>query len=342
MKTPIPTVVSFGEVLLRLTSPKGERLASAHGLTPYYGGAEANVCILLAQLGLATEFVTALPQNPLGTGAIRHLRQYGVGTDAVLIEGERIGLYYHEPSDGVRSANVFYDRGGSSFSRLQTKRIPWTEIFDRADWFHWSGISPALGPQPTTMCLEAIKAARDLGISISVDLNYRASLWNSVHDPVIVMPDLLAGTRVMNGDLHALNQMLRIETNVSASFEARFEDAAKQMTDLLPDLEVLAMTFRDTTSTGQQAYRAAIYSDGECYFTKTHILPKITDRIGSGDAFMAGLLTGIIEKRSWSHVIDFATACGVLKHSIKGDCAQFDRSDVQAYLDGGSTLLLNR
>lgn len=342
MNTPFPTVVSFGEILLRLASPKGERLASAHGLTPYYGGAEANVCILLAQLGLATKFVTAIPENPLGTGAIHHLRRYGVGTDEIVIGGERIGLYYHEQSDGARSANVFYDRGNSSFSRLQAKRIPWTDIFERADWFHWSGISPALGPQPTTVCLEAIKAARDMDISISVDLNYRASLWNSTHDPATVMPELLAGTRVMNGDLHALNRMLGVTTNDSASFESRFEEAAKQTTDLLPELEVLAMTFRDTTSTGQQGYRAAIYGNGECYFTKTHILPKITDRIGSGDAFMAGLLTGIIENRSWSHVIDFATACGVIKHTIKGDCAQFDRSDIQAYLSGGASFALNR
>lgn len=336
------SVVAFGEMLLRLAAPEGERLLQDTSLFRHYGGAEANVCVLLAQLGVPVEFVSALPPNPLGLGAIRHLKSFGVGTEAVQMEGNRLGLYYHESGAGVRSAKVHYDRAFSAFSQLQARRIPWKEILANAGWLHWSGITPALGPQSIALCEEALRAARDLGVPVSVDLNYRDSLWDSGQQPSAVMPELLSGTRVMNGDLHALDRMLGVTTDSSASIEDRFNDAARQVKLLLPDLEVLAMSFRGTSANGLATYRGALHTDGATHFTNLHVIPVVTDRIGSGDAFMAGLLFGIFRANPWPDVIDFATACGVLKHSVAGDCAQFDESDVRDYLVHGLSLRVNR
>lgn len=342
MNPTLPAVISFGELMLRLDAPTGQRLSQSSVLLRNYGGAEANVSVLLAQLGVPVSFVTALPANPIGEGAVQELKSLGVHTEAILLQGDRIGIYYHEPGAGIRTSRIYYDRAHSAFSNIGPGTIPWQELFKGRQWLHWSGITPALGNLSAELCREALDLARAQGIQISVDLNYRSTLWKYGKPPAAVMPSLLSGVNVLNGDLDALQLYLGITTYKTTPVEDQFQEAAAKTMQLLPHLKVVTMSFRGTTGQGHLTYKGALYTQGKSYFTENYVIPQITDRIGTGDAFMAGILYGILKKMPWDDVLAFGTASSVLKHSIEGDFAILNESEILEFTKTGLSYRVNR
>jgi 2-dehydro-3-deoxygluconokinase len=326
---------AFGELMARLNCPKGQRLQQAHALNLSFGGAEANVCVLLSRLGIRSKFVSRLPENDLGIAARDSLRQQGVDTNALLYGGNKLGLYFTEDGNLIRSSRVIYDREHSSFSELAPGMIPWDEILSESNWFHWSGVGPALSRQMAAVYLEALEAASKMGLLISADLNYRSTLWNYGDSPSKVMGELLSFCEVITGDLDAAQKFLDISTSEQSGWEERFAQGARQMQLKLPKLKTLAMSFRNVGPSTEQSYSGALFDGHESHYSKIYYLPNAIDRIGSGDAFAAGLIYAMGENLVPREALSFATACGVLKHSLEGDFALLSLEEIKSFIHTG-------
>jgi len=295
-------VVTFGEILMRLAPPGKFRLRQAHSLDLVYGGAEANVAIALANFGLPVQYISRLPDNELGRGCLQSLRQYGVGCDFIEQGGERLGLYFLEAGSGHRPGQVIYDRAHSSFASIAQATVRWEEAFAGAGWFHWSGISPAVSAGAAQVTAQAVAAAREAGVVISCDLNYRHRLWQWGDSPSTVMPGLVEQCDVLAAN--AAHLMLAI-------FKNRHEAM------LLGDLR---LTSRQTVSAGEQRFTAVLWQEGRPYTSPAFALTDVVDRVGAGDAFMAGLIYGLFAfADDPQRVVDFAAAAAVIKHTIVGD-----------------------
>lgn len=328
--------------MLRLDAPSGQRLVKPSHLLSHYGGSEANVCVVLAQLGIDTQFVTALPDNPIGQGAVAELHSLAVGTRGILHQGERMGIYFHEPGNGIRPSKIYYDREHSSFSQLTFAQQNWSSLLENQEWLHWSGITPALGENSASLCRSVLAAARSKGLRISADLNYRSTLWKYGKTPKEVMPELLQHCELINGDLEALQTYLGIQTDPALSPVQQFESAAQQLRKLLPNIKMLAMSFRDQTPEGHMTYQGALHAEGKSFFTETYVLSRVTDRIGSGDAFMAGLLYGVLQQESARETIAIATACAILKHAVWGDFLRINKEEIDEFLKNGLSYKVTR
>lgn len=329
-------IITFGELLLRLHSAASKRFLQTEGFEVYYGGAEANVSVLLANFGTAVNYISCVPENDLAVAGINQLKSYGVGTGDVLHGGDKLGLYFTEPGNHIRSARVIYDRACSSFSFLKPGMIGWEKILKGASYFHWSGISAAVSQSAADVCAEAIAVARENGVAISSDFNYRSTLWKYGKHPREMMPGLLEHSEVAVADLDSANIYYGIETDKNASYEERFAQCCKVLQQKLPLLQTLAMSFRKTKGISH-FYSGALMHKGKYYFTAAHELPFITDQIGSGDAFTGGILFGLINKFEPQKVIDFAVACGALKQSMPGDWAILSRQEVEQFIQTGSS-----
>ena len=328
--------------MLRLDAPSGQRLVKPSHLLSHYGGSEANVCVVLAQLGIAAQFVTAVPDNPIGKGAVAELDSLSVDTRGILLQGERMGIYFHESGNGIRPSKIYYDREYSSFSQLTFAQHDWTRLMQNQDWLHWSGITPALGENSASLCRSVLAAARTKGLRISADLNYRSTLWKYGKTPKEVMPELLQHCELINGDLEALQMYLGIQTDPASPPGQQFESAAQQLRKLLPNTKVLAMSFRDQTPEGHMTYQGALHTEGKSFFTETYVLSRVTDRIGSGDAFMAGLIYGVINQEAAHKTIAVATACAILKHAVWGDFLRIDKTEIDEFLKNGLSYKVTR
>ncbi|HTQ26816.1 MAG TPA: sugar kinase [Puia sp.] len=332
-----PRLAAFGELLMRLNSPPGKRLLRTDSLELSFGGAEANVCVLLSRLGMPAGFITRLPDNDMARAAIDQLRSNGVDTSAVMYGGDKMGLYFTEQGHMLRPGKVIYDRQHSAFASLSPGMIPWNEIFARVDWFHWSGISPALSQTAAAVCWEALLAAKEKGVTVSADFNHRSTLWKYGRHPSELMPELLSYCDVLVADPDAVRTYLGIHSDHELPEEERFRTCVEAMQQKLPGMKTLAMSFRGTGVPGQPTYKAALFYKQACYFTTSHTLPIVIDRIGSGDAFTAGLIYALCHEHHPQSIIDFALACGILKHSIQGDFALLSKEEVTDYLQHGPT-----
>ncbi|WP_026997355.1 sugar kinase [Flectobacillus major] len=330
-----PQIVAFGELLMRLSCPNGLRFNQTDSFDAYYAGAEANVCVLLSRLGVDTRLITRLPANELGYTATEHLQKQRVDTSKILFEGQKIGLYFTENGNGIRSTRVIYDRKNSSFSQLQKGQIDWKTVLRGASVFHWSGIAAAVSASAAQVCEEAIEAAVSLGITISVDFNYRSTLWDYGKLPSEIMPKLLEKSQIVVADLDSAKVYFGIETNIHASLEERFEQCTQLLKTYMPHLSTLAMSFRKSGENLLHHYSGAIMHQNTFQYSKTHILPHITDQIGSGDSFTGGLLYAILQQYSPAQSIEFATACGVIKQSIRGDFAVIRKEEVEQLIVAG-------
>jgi 2-dehydro-3-deoxygluconokinase len=329
-------LVSFGEFLLRLHCAGSKRFLQAPDYHSYYGGSEANVSVLLSRLGVFTNYITFVPENDLVLAGIEQLKSYEVGTNDILYGGDKLGLYFTEPGNHIRSPRVIYDRLFSSFSFLKPGMINWKKILSGTKYFHWSGISAAVSQSAADACMEAISVACENGVVISSDFNYRATLWKYGRHAREIMPELLQNSRVAIADLDAANIYFGIETDKSAAFEERFRQCSNALMQKLPRLETLAMSFRKKNG-AQHIYLGAVMHKGQYYFSQAHELSFITDQIGSGDAFTGGLLYSIIHEFEPQKMIDFATACGALKQSIAGDWAIINRAEIEQFIESGSS-----
>ena len=329
-------LVAFGELMLRLHARHNKRFAQTDGYDAYYAGAEANACVLLSRLGVAVDYITVLPDNEIARTGVRQLQGQGVGTEHIVYRGEKLGVYFTEQGNGIRSTRVIYDRDGSSYALSGPGTVDWGGCLEGVGWFHWSGISAAVSQPAADMCAEALAVAREKGVRISADFNYRTTLWKYGKHPREVMPGLLQHSSVAVADLDSAAVYFGIETDRAATHEARFLECSAALREKIPGLEVLAMSFRIPHGI-QHGYSGALLYKGECYFSARHELPFVTDQIGSGDAFTAGMLYALMRGLPPQQIIEHAAACGALKQSIAGDWALINRAEVEQFIQHGST-----
>ena len=325
-------VVCFGELLLRLNAPGRELLLQSPALQVYIGGAEANVAVSLARFGHSASMVSIVPDSPLGAAVIGELNRQGVRTDHVYRGEGRLGLYFMATGAGHRPSEIVYDRADSAFALGAGELIEWDEALAEAEWLHISGITPALGARAAEAALRAARSARERGLSVSFDCNYRAKLWDAWRgDPARVLRELADQSDLVFADERAVALMLGLKLPDVAPAQ-RFKHAAEQAFASFPNLQRLACTVRTEHSVDHHDLSAVLMSRERFTTTRTYALPSIVDRIATGDAFAAGLLHGCLTGLDDQAALDFALAAACLKHSIPGDFNLVSRAQVEELL----------
>lgn len=332
-------VVTFGEIMLRLAPEGYYRFIQAKSYGATYGGGEANVAVSLANYGLNASFVTKLPTHEIGQAGINALRRFGVDTTDIVRGGDRVGIYFLEKGASQRPSKVIYDRAGSSIATATTDDFDWDRILDGADWFHFTGITPALGDNVAAICLEACKAAKEKGITVSCDLNYRNKLW-SKEKAGNVMGELCQYVDVCISNEEDANDVFGIRaagtdvTTGQVNHEG-YRDVAKQLTDRFGFRKV-AITLRSSISANDNKWAAMLYDGTDCYFSKEYLM-HIVDRVGGGDSFGGGLIYACLQDMSAQDTIEFAVAASCLKHSIEGDFNQVSVDEVRKLAGGDAS-----
>jgi len=337
-------VVAFGEIMLRLSTERHLRFEQAKTFTASYGGGEFNVCVSLANYGVHAEFVSRLPYNEIGTCAIKEMRKMNVESKNVIFGGERLGTYYLETGAGSRGSNVVYDRAHSAMATLEKGMIDWEKVFEGATWFHWSGITAAISESAAEACLEAIKVAHKLGLTISCDLNYRSKLWQYGKTPSEVMPEMLQYCHVILGDIDTAYFMLgKDKVNPNYQDEKSLPVLYTKLFDFCPNLKTVATTLRYSVSASHQRIGGILFDGKKTHQTAVKEVTPVIDRVGSGDAFMGGLIYGLLEyPNNNQRALDFAVAACCLKHTIAGDYNLVTLKEVENMLDGNSSGLVSR
>jgi len=337
-------VVTFGEILMRLSPPNNLRFDQATSFDALYGGAELNVVASLSKFKIPTEFVTALPDSDIANAALDTIKKYGVGHQFIEKEGERLGIYFLENGAGNRSSKVVYDRANSSVSQIKKGRFDWKSIFKDANWFHWSGITPALSLDAAEVCLEAIQIAFEMGLTISTDLNYRSKLWKYGKQPHEVMSKLLNFSHVILGDIDTTLFMLG-EEKVTPDYknESLVKSHFNTIKKKLPNLQIIAMTMRNEINASHQKIGGLLYKDQNLYQVPIQPVTHIIDRVGTGDAFMAALIYGLLNfPDDLNKVVSFATASCVLKHTVFGDVNRVTEEEVYSAMKNKDTVKVDR
>ncbi|HBH13349.1 MAG: PfkB domain protein [Clostridiales bacterium 38_11] len=332
-------IVTFGEIMLRLSPPGFQRFVQAKGFDAFYGGGEANVAFSLSQYGLATSYVTKLPKNPLGQAAANELRRFGVNIDSILWDKERLGIYFCEKGASMRPSIVVYDRADSSIAKATKGDFDWKEIFEDAQWFHFTGITPALGPNVAEICLEACQVAKELGVKISCDLNFRKNLWTSA-EAKETMTKLMPYVDILVANEEDAEKVFGIKaenTNVEAG--SLDVEGYKTVADKLIssfDLEKVAITLRESISASDNGWSGILY-DGKQFYQGPKYTVRIVDRVGGGDSFCAGLIYSLISGYEPQEAIDFAVAASALKHTIEGDFNVVEVEEVRKLMKGDAS-----
>jgi 2-dehydro-3-deoxygluconokinase len=337
-------VVLFGEIMLRLSTDSYLRFAQAKAFGASYGGGEFNVAVSLANYGVKAEFVTRLPENEIGTCALNEMRKMNVESKNIIYGGERLGIYFLETGAGARGSNVVYDRAHSAMATIKKGSIDWEKVLEGANWFHWSGITPALSESAAEACLEAIKVAHKLGLTISCDLNYRSKLWQYGKVPSTIMPELLQYCNVVLGDIDTAYFMLGMsKVNPNYQDEKSLQVSYTKLFEIIPNLKTLATTLRYSVSASHQRIGGILFDGKKMYRTDVKEVTPVIDRVGSGDAFMGGLIYGLLEySNEVQKALDFAVAACCLKHTIAGDYNLVSLKEVENMLDGDSAGLVSR
>lgn len=326
-------VVTLGEIMLRLLTDSGIRIAQAESLHAHYGGGEANVAISLANFGHDAYFASKIPNNALGEGVKKHLNRYGVHTDFLLNGGSRLGTYYMEAGIGEKAANVIYDRAGSSFAEITKNEWAEAEIFKNVDIFHVSGITPALSSDWKKTTVTLIKAAKNAGCKISFDINYRGKLWSQKEAGETILEILPLVDYCSAGKLDAI-YLLGIPEHTGDDNELIYY--YQEIQKKFPNITILYSTKRKVLSASSNELIGSLWINQNYYESQTHIINPIVDRVGAGDAFSGGVLHGILIQNHPQEIINFATAASALKHTIYGDCNQFSETEIESFLLVGS------
>ena len=335
-------LVTFGEIMMRL-APKGYlRFSQANSFDVIYGGGEANVAISLANFGIPVEFVTRLPKNDIGQCALMELRKRNVGTRYIIEGGDRLGLYFLETGAVSRGSKVIYDRSSSAMSQIQPGMVDWKNIFKNAEWFHWTGITPAISQSAADTCLEAIKIASQMGITISTDLNYREKLWKYNGDREKIMTELTSYCDIILGNEEDAEKHFGIKPNgLDISKQGKnvkaesFLSVCKQMQNKFPRAKKVITTLRGSISASHNIWSGILFDGKNMFKSKEYQITHIVDRIGGGDSFMAGLIYGLIYFPDDNQkALDFAVAASCLKHTIKGDANLVTIEEVKKLMSG--------
>lgn len=329
-------IVTMGEIMLRLSTPNNEKFIQADEFDINYGGGEANVAVSLANYGHDAEFITAVPANPIGECAVAALRKYNVGTKHIARSGERLGIYYLETGSAMRASNVVYDRAHSSISTATPDQFDFDEIFKDADWFHFTGITPALNDTVAAICLEACKKAKELGLTVSCDLNYRNKLWSKekagqVMGELCKYVDVCIANEEDASDVFGIKAANTDVTTGTVNHEG-YKDVAKQLADRFGFSKV-AITLRESISANDNNWSAMLYDGTGYYFSKKYAM-HIVDRVGGGDSFGGGLIYACLNDYDAQGTIEFAVAASCLKHSIEGDMNMVSVDEVKKLAGG--------
>lgn len=298
--------------MMRLSSPAFARFTQASQFNVLYAGSEANVASSLAILGIPSAHVTRFPEHDLGQAATQSLKRYGVNTQHIIYGDERLGVYFLENGAIHRASRIIYDRFDSAFAHIKPGMINWDDIMKQASWFHWTGITPAISQGAADVCYEAIQSARKHNVTISGDINYRRNLWQYGKSAKDVMPGLIESTDVVVAGIADMENCMGVTGDT-------FENACKAFMKANPNTKKIATTLRDSISSSHNKLKGILWNGKTMSTSREYDLTHIVDRVGAGDAFMAGLIYSIINKKNDQQVIEFAVAAGALKHTIEGD-----------------------
>ncbi len=329
-------VVCFGEIMLRLSTPGYERFVQCNSFDATYGGGEANVAVSLANYGVDACYVTKLPDNSIGDAALNHLRRYGVKTDYIVRGGERLGVYFLESGASQRPSKVVYDRAHSSISGIKPGEIDWDKAFEGAKWFHFTGITPALSDSAAEATLEAVKKAKQAGLTVSCDLNYRKKLW-STEKASRVMGELVKYVDVCIGNEEDAEKVFGIRAEgsdiVSAELsEEGYKEVARKLVERF-GLKMAAITLRESRSASDNGWSAMLHDGTGYYFSRKYDV-HIVDRVGGGDAFAGGLIYALLNGYDSQKSVEFAAAASCLKHTIHGDFNHVTVAEVTSLMKG--------
>ena len=333
------SVVTFGEVMMRLATQHRERFTQSREFEVTYGGGECNVAVSLSLFGIDTTFISAIPKNDIGQACINYIRQFGVNTNSILRSGNRLGIYFLESGASMRASKVIYDRSGSSISEIKPGDIDWKKIFSGKDWFHFTGITPAISSQASEACKEAAQIASEMGLTISADMNYRKNLW-SPEEAQKTMKPLMNFVDIVIGNEEDAEKCLGVSADVDVTSGNIDPNAYKPVIEKLQkeyDFKKIAITLRESISADDNNW-SAIYFDGkEIYIGKKYPV-RIVDRVGGGDAFASGIIYGNLQK-NWSsqQILDFAVASSAMSHTFHGDFNLVSIEEVNSIAKGDTS-----
>lgn len=328
-------VACFGEIVMRVSVPAGELPLQSQRFDAWVGGAEANVAVALAAMGHASQMISAVPTGPIGDGVLAELRRHGVDTRDIARAEGRMGLYYHIPGGPMRAAEVVYDRAASVFSETEAHSWDWPALLDGAEWLHVSGVTPALGPRSAEAALAAVRAARAAGMGVSFDGNWRGRLWERRQaDPAAILCAIVEQATVLFGNHR--DASLLLGQDFTGDGEDRRRTAALALLDRFPGLELVASTARHIVGAAEHHIVARVDTRADCATTPDAVIASIVDRVGTGDAFAAGVLDALWQGRALAEIAKRGLSLSALKHGLRGDLAPFSRTLVeQASMQAG-------
>lgn len=343
-------IVTFGEIMLRLATPGYLRFSQAGELTATFGGGEANVAVSLANYGMDVEFVTRLPENDIAQTCVKDLRKHGVKTDNIIYGGTRLGIYFLETGAVARASKVIYDRAHSAVSEIEPGMIDWDKVFEGAEWFHWTGITPAISQGAADVCLEAIKAANRRGLTVSCDLNYRKNLWKYGRTAAEVMPELVEGCDIILGNEEDAEKVFGIKpegfdatATAGDVHAAEFESVCVQLMRRFGKAKKVIITLRGSINANHNTWGGVLYDGKTLYQSPRYDITHIVDRVGGGDSFMGGLIYGLMTHPGDDrYALDFAAAASCLKHTIYGDYNEVSVSEVENLMKGDGSGRVSR
>lgn len=323
-------VVTLGETMMRLSPPANGRLAQANSFNMVFGGSESNVASCLSVLGKQAEHVTCIPENDLGDSLLGNLKWYGVGISRIKRGEGKMGVYFLETGAAQRSSRIVYDRFGSAFSKIDPDSIDWDAIMKEAGWFHYSGITPAISANAAQACLDAVTAANKYNVTVSGDVNYRRNLWQYGKTPIEIMPGLIEKTNIMVAGAEEFRNCMGIE-------EDDFVTACGLAMEKFPSIKKITTTLRETINATHNKLQGLLWNGKELLTTVTHNIYPIVDRLGTGDAFMSGLIYGWLEGMEDKAALNFGVAAGVLKHSVEGEVNMVSVNEIMQLAQGENT-----
>jgi len=341
-------IVTFGEIMLRLSPPGFKRFSQTYQFDVVYGGGESNVAVSLANYGLNSFFASRIPSNDIGECAIMELRKRNVNTQHVIRGGERLGIYFLETGAVSRGSKVVYDRAHSGMASIESGMIDWESVFKDADWFHWTGITPAISQGAADACLEAIKMANKMGVTVSTDLNYRKKLWKYGKEPGEVMPALVEGCDVILGNEEDAEKHFGlhpegVDVTHGGSVDGKsYLSVLQQLQKMFPRAKKVITTLRGSISASHNTWSGVLYDGTTLYEAPTYQITHIVDRVGGGDSFMAGLIYGLLTYESDQKALEFAVAASCLKHTIKGDSNLVTVPEVEKLMAGDASGRVSR
>lgn len=334
-------VVTFGEIMLRLKPAGFERFFQSSLLEATFGGGEANVAVSLANYGIDAAFTTVLPANEIADAAVAELRKFGVDTSLIKRGKGRMGIYYLEAGANQRPSKVVYDRDYSSIAIAAKDAIDWKEVFKDATWYHITGITPAISASAAELSIESVKAAKELGLTVSCDFNYRGKLWKYGKTSVEVMTELVKYVDVGIANEEDCQKSLGITVDVDVKTgelnTKKYEELSNKVMEKFPDLKVMAITLRESKSADYNGWSACLNDKNKFYLSKKYEITDIVDRVGGGDSFSGGLIYGLLKYENKEDSLNFAVAASCLKHSVSGDFNRVSVKEVESLMGGDSS-----